>query len=409
MMTHRPAFRSPARRLLHLVLAALAATTMLLTIGAAGPAGACACGGYVDPVDQRADAVVTEETVVLSLRDGIETMVMGIELDGSRTGSALLLPTPSVPEVSAGASGTLREIAQATAPREVIVHDYWGDSPFAAGSGDGAAPGAPQPTEGAAAPVTVHEEARVGDFEIAVLEGGADGVRDWLAENGYALPEEVGALLDPYAEEGWTFTAVRYAEDAVLTGEVEPLRFDFATDELIYPMRLSQAATSRQSIHLFVLDEEPVRRSDLDGLSLEGLESVQTVERPWIGEPDLHDWAWSDATLRELVGLDRLGSADYTGDDALSRSELHRVVTEFAISGDPETFTTDFTFVQDPDAEDVIPTYETVEVVEIAGIPVGWLLVGLGIVTAVAVLVAGIAVALAVRATRRARTAVPSA
>lgn len=359
-----------------------------LVLGAAGPAAACACGAFIDPEDARTEANVLQETAVLSLREGTETLVMGISLDAERTGSTLLMPTPSVPEVTAGQSGTLREMARATAPREVVEYDLWGGNPFLAGSGDGAG-GEPEGAPTGA--VTVHEQERIGDYEVAVLGGEAEAVSTWLAENGYALQESVEALIGPYAEDGWTFTAVRYASDAVLSGDLAPLRFDFATDELVYPMRFSQAAATTQSVHLFVIGDEPMRRTD-------GSDAGQQVERPWIEEPARHDWSWSDATLREMTGADLPQYPEH------GESERQEVVTEFEIRGEPESFTTDFTFGADPEAEYVLPTMTVTEEVQIAGIPVGYLLVLAGAVTLVAVVVAAVALTVVVRGRRRARS-----
>ena len=357
-----------------------------LVLGAASPAAACACGGVLDTADRPDGANVMKETAVLSLRDGVETIVMGLALDAERVGSTLLMPTPAVPEVSAAQSGTLREMTAATAPREVIEYDFWGESPFGAGAGGGA-PGTGV-TEGAQP--TVHSQERIGDYEVAVLGGEADGVRNWLTDNGYALSEDLSALIDPYSADGWTFTAVRYAADAVLSGDVEPLRFDFETDELIYPMRFSQAAETAQTVHLFVLGETAVHRTDSSA-------AQQEVNRPWIGSPTSNDWTWSDATLRELAGED-LGDAAQSQE----RPAAYRMVTEFEVRGAPDSFTTDFTFVPDPEAEDVIPTYTTTKVVAVMGIPVGWLLVLAGVITAGSLLIAVLATVVA-GSRRRAR------
>lgn len=368
-------------RAVRLLLAGLLVLGTTL-VGALAPVAACACGAFIDPADERSGVNVLEETAVLSLQDGVETMVMGLQLDGTRTGAALLVPTPSVPEVTAAPSGTLREMALATAPREVVEYTIWGRNPFLLGAGapgDGAGSQAP--------PVTVHEQKRVGSFEIAVLGGEAEPVRQWLEENGYALPDAVGSLLEPYAQEGWTFTAVRYAADAELSGDVEPLRLDFPSETLVYPMRFSQAATAYQQVHLFVIGEVPYLRSDDPG-------SEQYTDRPWIGDPQHHGWTWSDQTLRELTGADLP-----EGDGRRS------VVTEFTISGDPVTFTTDVRFAEDPEAETLIPTDVRTEVVTVAGIPVGYLLVAMGLTAAAAVAAAVLTMVMASRTVSRVRTA----
>lgn len=355
----------------------------LLGIGAASPAGACACGAIAVP-EGSVSAEVLEETAVLS-RDaetGIETIIMGLDLEAGVPGATLLMPTPSIPEVSEGSASTLREIIAATAPREEIELDLWGTG---FGSGSGTEAGAPAPTGEA---VEVHARERIGDFDVAVLGGDTDGVRTWLAQNGFVLSDALAPYLEEYAREGWTFTAVRYAPDADLSDGAEPLRFDFASDELIYPMRLSQAATRQQSVNLFVIGESTVRRADASA-------AAQTVERPFLYDPTLLGWIWSDDTLRELVGVPGPDAGRYTSE----RPEI----TQLTIYGDPETFTTDIVLEDDPDAEWTYPTYTTVRTVEVLDIPVGWLLVAAG--TAIAVLLAALAVMALLLARSRRRPA----
>ncbi|MFC0675059.1 DUF2330 domain-containing protein [Brachybacterium hainanense] len=365
------------RRTGHGLLALLLVLGALLGMSAA-PAGACACGAMADPEGDRSDASVQEETAVLSLRDGTETIILSLELDAEARGATLIMPTPSVPTVAEGDPSTLRELAVATAPRQEQELDWWGTPFWLAGSADGGgAPGAAAPT-GAA---RIHSQQRLGAFEVVVLDGTAEAVSGWLAQNGYVLEESVLALLPAYAEDGWTFTAVRYAEDVDVSADVSPLRFDFPATELVYPMRLSQAASQEQQVHLFVLGEEPVRRSD-------GSAAQQSVERPWIANPAHLDWTWSDDTLRELT-------ADAEGRPGGA------MVTEFRISGEPSSFTSDMTFATDSEDPWVVPTRTVTVPVEVAGIPAGWLLVVAGGLLVVLTLYGVGATAAAVRARRR--------
>ena len=124
----------------------------------------------------------------------------------------------------------------------------------------------------------------------------------------------------------------------------------------------------------------------------------QRVQRPWIADPTLWEWDWSDPTLRELTGTAAAEAADGIEDET-----RHRIVTEFDISGEPGSFTEDFTFGPDPEADHVVPTYTVTEIVTFAGFPVGWLLVAAGVVTALALIVAAASLASARRARRRVR------
>ena len=363
------------RRLL-LVASILAAQ---LLVGALTPASACACGAFIDPADAGNDSHVLEETAVLAHRDGRETIIMGFQLGASRTGPALLVPTPTVPDVSAADADTLSEMRSATQPRQRIRYDYWGTSeepPGLVGSGD---------DRGAAVPdsaAVVHSRQRIGSFDVAVLGGEAAPVRTWLADNGFALSDEVSPLLEPYAEEGWTFTAVRYADDAVLEDETEPLRFDFDSEQLVYPMRFSQAASVPQELNLYVISDQPMQRTDAS-------EDEQISERPWIADPTDEDWTWTDDTLRGLIAPD-----DHDG--------RHGMVTQFRIWGEPESFTTDFAFAPDPEQDTVVPTYDVTEVVYLGPFPAGWTLTGIVVLLGnlITAIVTVIVLVLAQRGTR---------
>src|SRR5690606_29712874 len=112
----------------------------------------------------------------------------------------------------------------------VEVYDWWsvpGDGGASAGS----------------APPEVLERVQLGPVEAVTLAASdASGLADWLDGNGFALSPEVAALLDGYVERGWFFVALRLTGDAPLDGGLDPLRFRFESDSLVYPLELSRAA-----------------------------------------------------------------------------------------------------------------------------------------------------------------------
>lgn len=62
--------------------------------------------------------------------------------------------------------------------------------------------------------------------------------------------------MKPYVDQKWEYVAVRLVpreQGATLGGELDPLRISFASDRLVYPMRLSRLAKSAQALGLYVL------------------------------------------------------------------------------------------------------------------------------------------------------------
>ncbi|MEV6772838.1 DUF2330 domain-containing protein [Nocardia sp. NPDC051030] len=285
-------------------------------ISLATPAFACACGGVAIP-DGGTPVQVDGETALVGWDGTTETILMRLALRSGGDRAALIVPTLTPATVTAGKSDTFTELTRLTAPEVVI------DRRVESGGGDRA--GAAAPTE---AP-TVLARVELGPLEATTLTGGdVTGIQRWLSDNGYVMRPEVIATLQPYLSEGWSFVAMRLTATA-LSGELDPVRVSFASDRLVYPMRMSSAATRTQSVHLYVLAEHRVRRSDADA-------AAQTVTVDFAGrvsgssDPDLRQLSASGRDyLTELTVLISTPAAiahDFTFTNAPDDSGYRRVV-----------------------------------------------------------------------------------
>ncbi|MEU1278972.1 DUF2330 domain-containing protein [Streptomyces sp. NPDC005805] len=241
--------RGAHARLLTVITALLA-----LQLGALiAPAHACGCGAMVPDRDSRIS--VGRETSVVAWDGRTEQIVMRFTVGGDARKAAWIMPVPGRAEVELGDAAVFTELARAAAPEHRTRHYFWprsGDWPYEGYDGAGAAPGT-----GGAAGVDVVGRERLGDFDVARLAAtDPDALGDWLDANGFDLPDGLSEDLRPYVDRGWEYVAVRLAPreaDAVLGGTLDPLRITFASDELVYPMRLSRRAQTAQSLGLYVL------------------------------------------------------------------------------------------------------------------------------------------------------------
>lgn len=333
-------------------VALVASVAALLTGGtAAAPARACACGGVVS-LDDRAR--VGGETAVVSWDGQRESVLMRLDMRSGGDRTALIVPTPTPATVTAGDSAVFGELARLTAPERVTEHDWFGAPGF-----DGAGAGAP-----GNAP-TVHSQVRLGPLEATTLSGGdLTGVRAWLDEHGYTLKPEVTATLDPYLREGWSFVALRLTSTTELTGALDPVAFTFAADRLVYPMRMSAAATGAPSVRLYLLGEHRLTRADAD--------------------------AGTQHTVTEFAGRVDLGDAPVL---AALVPPTHTYLTELAIGiPEPARITSDFTFTTAPTDDPVRERYVAREYVDILGLPAGYVLIvaGLSVVVIAGAVVLGV-------------------
>jgi hypothetical protein len=230
------------------LIAAGLLTAATLVAGPGGPAGACACGGIVSP-DR--DAKVTGEQALVALDAGTETIVMRLDMQSVADNAALIVPTPTPATATAAGKGLFGELERLTAPRLERSGTARTDLDEA-----GAAPGGTP---------TVVAQVQLGPLEATTLTGGdLSGVRQWLDSHGYTMRPEVSAQLDPYLRQGWSFVAMRLTGQEPLTGQLDPVRLDFASDQLVYPMRMSAAAKDVQHVVVYTLGRHRMQRTDAD-------------------------------------------------------------------------------------------------------------------------------------------------
>ncbi|MBC9712533.1 DUF2330 domain-containing protein [Streptomyces sp. TRM66268-LWL] len=247
----RPAVRLP-RRILAVLLALLA-----LQLGSLiSPAYACGCGAMVP--NENTSIAVDREVSAVRWDGARQDIAMRLSVRGDAREAAWIMPVPSRADVELGDRALFDELAELTAPVHKESTYFWpraGDFPFSSEESDGAGAGAP---ERSAPPVGVTGRERLGPFDVARLTASdPDALAGWLKDEGFHLPARLSQALRPYVDQGWSYVAVRLAPAeggaATLGGALDPLRISFASDRLVYPMRLSQLARQPQTLDLYVL------------------------------------------------------------------------------------------------------------------------------------------------------------
>jgi hypothetical protein len=107
-------------------------------------------------------------------------------------------------------------------------------------------------------PVRVLEAGLVGSLEYKILEADrADALYDWLKENKYSYSGDE-ATLNYYVQKKWIFTVMKIDtmqmkrnKDGTFAGEVTPTRFQFTTEKMIYPLKITQISVRERTEALF--------------------------------------------------------------------------------------------------------------------------------------------------------------
>ncbi len=245
------------RRALKLInLSALSALSALSlsALGALSPAPALACGGFFCnadvPVSQSA------ERIVFARAGGQVHMHVQINYEGPPTEFGWLLPAPPdvVTEISSAALfGALDRLY---GPRFNLNYTY----------DDGCAPQfdydtnalpAPLPrAEGGEGGVQVLSREAIGPYDRALLlPDSVQALRDWLDLNGFQIPTDIDAKLQPYVELRLAFVAIKLLPGSD-SGDIVPLSLKFAGDRPSIPLiPTAVAATPDMGVIVHVLDQ----------------------------------------------------------------------------------------------------------------------------------------------------------
>ena len=126
------------------------------------------------------------------------------------------------------------------------------------------------PKKSARPAVIVLEQGVVGSLDYKIIEANrADALFAWLKANKYSYSGDE-ATLNYYVQKKWVFTVMKIDtmqmkknKDGSYAGEVTPTRFQFASDKLVYPLKITQISVKDKTEALFYV--QAPHKVDLQG------------------------------------------------------------------------------------------------------------------------------------------------
>jgi hypothetical protein len=251
--------------------ALLVALTLSLTIPPSPPlvpvAESACC--YFSAKDQ--DVVQPGQKVFITWdpESRTETFTVQPKFEGNAADFGMVIPTPSRPKLDEMPRDFFKELAVFTILKK-REHPHSRLVPFGMGGfgGGGLGGGFGGGLGGfgggmASAParkpaVKVLETGVVGSLDYKILAAErADDLYTWLRTNRYHYAGDE-ATLDFYVRKKWFFTVMKIdamqmkrKSDGSYTGEVTPTRFQFESDQLTYPLRITQISVKEKTEALF--------------------------------------------------------------------------------------------------------------------------------------------------------------
>ncbi len=195
----------------------------------------------------------------------VESFTVQPKFEGNALDFGMVIPTPSQPKLDEMPRDFFKELAVYTIlkkreqPQSKLLPMVFFDARRARLSDNAAdasaGPGAPRPTS-----VKVLEAGVVGSLDYKIITAArADDLYAWLKENKYHYAGDE-ATLDFYVQKKWFFTVMKIDTmqmkrnpDGSFAGEVTPTRFQFASEQLIYPLKITQLSVKDKTEALFYI------------------------------------------------------------------------------------------------------------------------------------------------------------
>jgi len=265
-----------------LLTSCLTRTALVLGLLAAmvAPVRVHADGCFVAPPfvwNKAKDINEPTQKAILVFAAGHEDLILQVKYNGPVRAFGWLVPVPSRPTVQAGSMECFYELSRYTQehwePRLVAADQTRGRSvtPMSAAAG-------PPPP-----PVQVIEIKTVGAYEVAVLSAAEPGsLEKWLADNQFAFPKDKASVIDDYIRRHWYFVAVKIdlakaggfqllsgaprraaavksaVAEKLSEGELQPLQLGFASDQCVFPLKISSVNGTPSEVQVYVLSPEPL-------------------------------------------------------------------------------------------------------------------------------------------------------
>ncbi len=195
----------------------------------------------------------------------VETFTVQPKFEGNALDFGMVIPTPSQPKLNDMPRDFFKHLAvysimkkrafpqSKLLPVERLEPRF--EARLAYGQGadrDLARLGAKRPT------VVVLEAGVVGSLDYKIIEASrADDLYQWLKDNKYNFSGDE-ATLNYYVQKKWLFTVMKIDtmqmkrnKDGTFAGEVSPTRFQFTSDKLVYPLKITQISVKDKTEALF--------------------------------------------------------------------------------------------------------------------------------------------------------------
>lgn len=194
----------------------------------------------------------------------IETFTVQPKFEGNALDFGMVIPTPSQPKLDEMPRDFFKNLAVYTImkkrehPQSKLLPVPVRTQAQSAANRAGSFQESAKQKNGRPPAIKILETGVVGSLDYKIIEAGrADDLYQWLKDNKYSFSGDE-ATLNFYVQKKWLFTVMKIDtaqmkknKDGTFAGEVTPTRFQFKSDKLVYPLKITQISVKDKTEALF--------------------------------------------------------------------------------------------------------------------------------------------------------------
>jgi hypothetical protein len=221
-------------------------------VGAARPPAADSACCYFAAKDKDILQPAQKAFLIWDPVEKVESFTVQPKFEGNAVDFGMVIPTPSKPKLDEMPREFFKELAVFTILEPMDLSKYKQMRLYALSAASD------KPGQAGKPKVRVLEAGIVGSLDYKIIQADrADDLYAWLKDNKYSYSGDE-ATLDFYIKKAWFFTVMKIdtmqmkkKPDGSYDGEVTPTRFTFASDKLIYPLKITQLSVKDKTEALF--------------------------------------------------------------------------------------------------------------------------------------------------------------